>query len=76
MALAEEAAMRIWMAACTVGTMLAGASGVSAAEVLGSPAALTITIHVTDKPNLSSIGSHVGGHAAAGGVEDNLIWGY
>jgi len=45
--------MRNWMAAWTVGTMLAGASVVSVEEALGSPAALTVTIHVTDNANLS-----------------------
>ena len=45
--------MRIWMAAWTVGTMLAGVSVVSVEEALGSPAALTVTIHVTDNTNLS-----------------------
>jgi hypothetical protein len=45
--------MRIWMAAWTVGTMLAGASVVAAEEALGSLAALTVTIHVTDNANLS-----------------------
>ena len=41
------------MAAWTVGTMMAGASIVSAEEALGRPAALTVTIHVTDNANLS-----------------------
>ena len=45
--------MRNWMAAWTVGTMLAGASVVSAEEAPGSPAGLTVTIHVTDNANLS-----------------------
>jgi hypothetical protein len=45
--------MRIWMAAWTVGTMLAGAPVLSAAEAPGSPAPLTVTIHVTDNANLS-----------------------
>ena len=45
--------MRIWMAAWTVGTMVAGASVVSVEEALGSPAPLTVTIHVTDNANLS-----------------------
>jgi hypothetical protein len=45
--------MRIWMAAWTVGTVVAGASGVSAEEAQRSPTALTVTIHVTDNVNLS-----------------------
>ncbi len=45
--------MRTWMAAWTVGTVLAGASVVSVGEALGSPAPLTVTIHVTDNANLS-----------------------
>lgn len=45
--------MRIWMAAWTVGTMLAGVSVVSVEKALGSPAELTVTIHVTDNTNLS-----------------------
>ena len=45
--------MRNWMAAWTVGTMLASASVVSVEEVLASPAPLTVTIHVTDNANLS-----------------------
>lgn len=45
--------MRNRMAAWTVGTMVTGASVVSAGEALGSPAVLTVTIHVTDNANLS-----------------------
>ena len=45
--------MRNWMAAWTVGTMVTGASVVSVEEALGSPAQLTVTIHVTDNANLS-----------------------
>ena len=45
--------MRIWMAAWTVGTMLAGSSVVSVEVAPGSPAPLTVTIHVTDNANLS-----------------------
>ncbi len=45
--------MRIWMAAWTVGTMLAGASVVFVEEALGSPAPLTVTIHVTNNADLS-----------------------
>jgi hypothetical protein len=41
------------MAAWTVGTMLAGAPVLSAEEAVESPAALTVTIHVTDNTNLS-----------------------
>jgi hypothetical protein len=45
--------MRIWFAAWTVGTMLVGASVLSAEEAPGSSAALAVTIHVTDNANLS-----------------------
>ena len=46
-------AMRIWMGAWTVGAMMAGASVVCVEEALGSPAELTVAIHVTDNANLS-----------------------
>jgi hypothetical protein len=45
--------MSFWTAAWTVGAMVAAASVVSAEVALGSPAALTVTIHVTDNANLS-----------------------
>ncbi len=44
--------MSIWTAAWTVGAM-AAASVASVEVALGSPAALTVTIHVTDNVNLS-----------------------
>ena len=45
--------MRNWMPAWTIGTMLAGAPVLSAAEAPESPARLTVAIHVTDNANLS-----------------------
>ena len=45
--------MKIWRAAWTAGTILAGAPIVSAQEAVGVPTALVVAIHVTDNANLS-----------------------
>jgi hypothetical protein len=45
--------MRNWMPAWAIGTMLAGAPVLAAAEAQESPARLTVVIHVTDNANLS-----------------------
>ena len=69
--------MRNWMTAWTVGTMLAGALVVSVEEALGSPAALTVTIHVTDNANLSPTelaGAQAYATAAYRAAGFHLVW--
>jgi hypothetical protein len=45
--------MRNWMAAWTVGAMVAGSSAVSAQEAPEAQTPLTVTVHVTDDAHLS-----------------------
>ena len=67
--------MSTWTAAWTVGAMVAGASLVPAEVALGSPAALTVTIHVTDNANLSQLAvaqAHATAAYRAAGL--HIVW--